>query len=168
MRKYLSAFLLIVVAALGIAAGYFVGFDHGFEKAEDIPTRDVVLFYYDADKDRDNLGNIQCSRAGLVPVVRSIPRTNTPIQDAITLLLRGEISDEERAQGVSTEFPLSGVALKSASLSNGALTLEFADPNNRTGGGSCRVAILWAQIEATATQIPEGRSARFVPEELFQ
>ncbi len=127
----------------------------------------IKLYYYNASFDQGP-GGIQCSTRGLVPVERIIPRTNTPIQEAIKLLLRGEISEEEDAQGITSEFPLPGVMLVGASLNNGVLTLEFTDPQNKTGGGSCRVSILWHQIEATAKQFSEVKSVRFIPEELFQ
>ncbi len=94
--------------------------------------------------------------------------TRTPIQDTIKLLLSGELTEEERAQGISTEYPLEGLSLKGASSKDGVLTLEFDDPNNKTVGGSCRVGILWFQIEATAKQFPEVQEVRFLPEEIFQ
>jgi hypothetical protein len=132
------------------------------------PQRVVRLYYYNSSKDEDISGNIMCSRNGLEPVERTIPLTQTPIQDAIKLLLKGELTAQERARGIATEYPLSGVELKSASLNGGVLTLAFVDPQNKTGGGSCRVGILWFQIEATAKQFPEVSSVRFLPEELFQ
>lgn len=128
----------------------------------------VKLYYYDPESDKDAVGNIQCSRAGLVPVPRVLPKSSTPIRDAVKLLLRGEISSEERARGITSEFPLSGVALTGANLQNGILTLTFADQENRTVGGSCRVGILWFQIEATAKQFPGVQSVRFEPPQLFQ
>lgn len=127
----------------------------------------VRLYYYNPALDQGP-GGAQCSGKGLVAVERIIPRTMTPIQDAVILLLRGEITDEEKAQGIMSEFPLSGVALQSASLVNGTLTLTFSDPENKTGGGSCRVSILWKEIEATAKQFSEVKTVRFLPEELFQ
>ena len=131
-------------------------------------TRTIKLYYYNYELDKDESGNIACSRNGLVPVERKIPITQTPIQYTIKLLLLGELTAEERAQGIDTEYPLEGLSLRSASLKDGILTLEFDDPNNKTGGGSCRVGILWFQIEATAKQFPEVSSVRFMPEELFQ
>jgi len=136
--------------------------------AETGEQRSVKLYRYDPARDRDKTGNIQCSRAGLVAVERTMPVTKTPIQDAIRLLLKGGVTDAERTAGITTEFPLAGVELKGANLKDGTLTLEFSDPNNRTGGGSCRVGILWFQIEATAKQFPEVKEVRFMPEELFQ
>lgn len=134
--------------------------------AEDLLT--IKLYYYNPESDKDPSGNIQCSRAGLQAVERKIPKTMTPIQDTIRLLLRGEISDEEQANGTTSEYPLPGVKLVGADLKNGSLTLTFEDPQNKTGGGSCRVGILWFQIEATAKQFPEVKQVQFLPEELFQ
>jgi hypothetical protein len=130
--------------------------------------RAVKLYYYDPNKDKDASGNILASRKGLVAVDRQIPISNTPIQDTIRLLLQGDLSEAERAQGITTEYPLPGVELKSASLNGTILTLEFADPQNKTGGGSARVGVLWFQIEATAKQFPGVLEVKFKPEELFQ
>ncbi|HXK36001.1 MAG TPA: GerMN domain-containing protein [Candidatus Paceibacterota bacterium] len=145
-----------------------VGPNCEFAACPEVQMRTVSLYYYDPVQDQDDSGNVQCSREGLVSVTREIPVTQTPIQDTIRLLLRGELTDGERAQGITTEYPLSGVELVGAALTNGALTLELNDQNNKTGGGSCRVGILWFQIEQTALQFPEVTSVRFTPEELFQ
>jgi len=131
-------------------------------------TRTVKLYYYNPQLDKDASGNILCSRQGLVAVEREIPVTQTPIQDTIRLLISGQLTTAEKAQGITIEYPLEGFSLKGASLNNEVLTLEFQDPNNKTGGGSCRVGILWFQIEATAKQFPEVQSVRFISEELFQ
>jgi hypothetical protein len=128
----------------------------------------IKLFYYDSNKDKDESGNILCSRQGLVAVEREIPVTNTPIQDSVRLLLQGNLTAQEKSQGLSTEYPLPGVALLGANLKNGILTLEFSDPQNKTGGGSCRVGVLWFQIEATAKQFLEIKEVKFKPEEIFQ
>lgn len=131
-------------------------------------TQTVSLFYYDPSKDEDKDGNLVCSRQGLVEIRRTIPRTQTPLQDTTKLLLQGNLSYEERQRGITTEFPLEGVSLRSAAINNGVATLTFDDPGNRTGGGSCRVSILWAQVEATAKQFSGINQVRFMPEELFQ
>jgi len=128
----------------------------------------IMLYYYNYELDKDETGNTLCSRKGLVAIERLIPVTKTPIQDTIKLLLQGNLTEEEKARGITTEYPLEGLSLKGASLKNGVLTLEFDDANNRTGGGSCRVGILWFQVEATAKQFSEVKSVRFLPEELFQ
>lgn len=127
----------------------------------------VKLYYYNPALDQGP-GGAECSRQGFAAVNRTIPKTGTPIEDTVRLLLRGEITAKEKEDGLSTEFPLPGLTLRSASLKNGELTLTFDDPQNKTGGGSCRVGILWFQIEATALQFPEVKNVRFLPEELFQ
>lgn len=118
-------------------------------------TRTIKIYKYDESKDKDASGNILCSAKGLVAVNRTIPLTNTPIQDAIREWLREEPS-------------LSRVTLSSASLNGGVLTLTFNDPENQTGGGSCRVSILRAQIEATAKQFAGVSSVRIMPADAFQ
>lgn len=138
-----------------------------FLQASSEDTLPVKLYFYNPALDQGP-GGAQCTQKGLVVVERIIPKTNTPIQDVIKLQLRGEISDEEKALGLTSEFPLSGFSLKAASLTKGNLTLTFDDPQNKTSGGSCRVNILWRQIEATALQFKEVTSVRFMPEELFQ
>ncbi len=139
-----------------------------FTENKEAPTKTVTLFYYDESRDQDAQGNIMCSESGLVAVKRSIPITRTPIQDTIRLLLQGELTPQEKAQGISTEYPLEGLELEEASLADGILTLGFRDPNGITSGGSCRAGILWSQITATARQFDNVEEVRFQPEELFQ
>ncbi|MBN2198137.1 GerMN domain-containing protein [Candidatus Wolfebacteria bacterium] len=131
-------------------------------------SRKVNLYYYNPELDKDSFDNIQCSQNGLVAVSRQIPISQTPIQDTIKLLLLGNLTQEEKSQGIETEYPLDGFSLKSASLNNEVLTLEFNDSLNKTIGGSCRTGILWFQIEATAKQFPEVQEVRFLPEDIFQ
>ena len=135
---------------------------------QEVKMRSVKLYYYNSELDKDESGNIACSRNGLMFLEREIPITKTPLQDTISLLLLGDITEEERAQGITTEYPLEGFSLKGALLKDGVLTLEFDDLNNKSVGGSCRVGILWFQIEATARQFPEVQQVRFLPEDIFQ
>ena len=135
-----------------------------------LATRTIKLYYYDSDKDKDETGNIKCSREGLVAIEREIAISQTPIQDSINLLLKGKnnLTNEDIKQGINTEYPLEGFSLRGALLKNGILTLEFNDSSNKSVGGSCRVGILWFQIEATAKQFTEVQQVRFMPEEIFQ
>ncbi|OGH76915.1 MAG: hypothetical protein A2469_02015 [Candidatus Magasanikbacteria bacterium RIFOXYC2_FULL_40_16] len=130
--------------------------------------RKIKLYYYNYNLDKDETGNVQCSRNGLVAVEREAVSPENLIQDTIKLLLKGELTEEEKAQGIATEYPLPGFSLTDFSLEDGVLNLTFDDPNNRSGGGSCRVGVLWFQIEATAKQFPEVKEVHFWPEELFQ
>ena len=146
--------LIFLFALVGVFIAGFLIWDSR-EKKETVG-RSIKLYYYDQWLDKDEFGNIACSRKGLVPVERIIPITKTPIQDTIKLLLSSGLAD------------LEGVLLKGASLKDGVLTLEFDDPNNKTVGGACRVGILWFQIEATAKQFTEVKEVLFLTEELFQ
>lgn len=138
------------------------------DKEEANAQKTVKLFYYNPEKDKDSTGNLLCTSKGLVAVTRTIPVTKTPIQDTLNLLLKGEITPAEKAQGVTSEYPLPGLELTGTSLKNGKLTLSFDDPQNKTSGGSCRAGILWAQIKGTAMQFPEVTSVGLATEFLFQ
>jgi len=163
MRK--SAIIIILIILILIMAGVLT------LKLFVLPeSKTIKLYYYNPELDKDETGNTKCSRDGLVAIERKIPLSKTPIQDTIKLLLKGKenLTEAEKAQGVTTEYPLEGLSLKGASLKDGVLTLEFDDSQNRTVGGSCRVGILWFQIEATAKQFPKVQQVRFLPEEIFQ
>ncbi|MCU0653511.1 MAG: GerMN domain-containing protein [Candidatus Pacebacteria bacterium] len=160
---------LVVIASAVIAISLYVFYLRNENKLpEGGQVREISLYYYNPARDLDDMGNIACGREGLVAVPREIPVTQTPIQDAIRLLLAGRTTDKEREAGITTEFPLAGVKMKGANLKDGVLTLEFADPQNKTSGGACRAGILWFQIEATAKQFPEVKEVRFIPETIFQ
>jgi hypothetical protein len=137
-------------------------------QGEAVAPKNVQLFYYDPAKDRDASGNVLCSRQGLVAIERAVS-PDSIVEDVVRLLLKGEITEGEAAQGVSSEYPLEGLSLVSAELAaKGVLTLTFDDAQNKTVGGACRVGVLWFQIEATALQFPGVASVTFMPEELFQ
>lgn len=130
--------------------------------------RTVDLYYYNPKNDLDASGKAQCSSKGLVPLSRTMGVTKTPIADTIRLLLQGLISLDEQKAGVTTEYPLPGFEFTSASLKDGTLMLEFADPLHRSSGGACRSSLLQAQIEATARQFPGVNEVVWSPSDLFQ
>jgi len=138
---------------------------------EKVPLKKVLLYYYNPERDKSEDGNIKCSRDGLVAIEREIPVSKTPIRDTINLLLKGKenLTQADIDQDITTEYPLEGLSLTEVNLKeDGTLILKFNDPLNKTGGGSCRVGILWFQIEATAKQFPEVKKVQFLSEELFQ
>lgn len=126
--------------------------------------RKVNLFYYNKTKDTD----ISCDSNAVLSVAREIPLTMTPVQDAVKLLLKGVLKDEEKSAGFQTEFPLGGFSLNRVRSENGTLILKFDDLEGRSGGGSCRVGLLWSQISKTVLQFPEIKGVKFEPETLFQ
>jgi len=142
-----------------------------FELPIQFALKPVTLYYYQPAKDLDDNGNLKCSRDGLVAIEKNLPVSKTPIKDTISWLLQGKenLTPSEIQQGITTEYPLEGFSLIGASLDkNGILVLSFADPLNKTSGGSCRSSLLWFQIEATAKQFPEVKEVEFRPPELFQ
>jgi hypothetical protein len=133
--------------------------------------RVVSLYYYNPDLDLGESGNMLCSPAGLVAVERNLDPSlsgEALIQQTIELLIAGELTADERAAGITTEFPLGDFSLEDVALDEGTVTMTFSDPNLQSSGGACRVGVLWAQIEATTQQFPEVTEVRFAPEELFQ
>lgn len=132
------------------------------------PVRTVSVFYYNEARDRQANGQLACSTNSVLPVSRVIPRTITPIQDAINELIQGRVTSLERQRGFRTEFPNANFRLLGANLASGVLTLEFTEVPGFTSGGACRVSLLRSQIEKTARQFPEVREVRFLPATLFQ
>lgn len=130
--------------------------------------RTVKLYYYNSSRDQDEQGNIQCSRQGLVAVERQIPISQSPIRDTLELFLSSPILEADKSTGLTSEFPLPGLSLQSIVLKDGHLIIRLSDPNNKTSGGSCRVAILRSQLEAVARQFSEVEVVDFEPAELFQ
>lgn len=130
-------------------------------------TSKIALFLYDESKDSGE-GGALCTENGLTKVEREVAKSMTPAQDAIRLLLKGELLPEEKSRGLVTEFPVDGFSFKEANLKEGTLTLLFDDPNHSSGGGSCRVAIRKMQIEKTAMQFEGVQKVILKPETLFQ
>lgn len=171
MGKILKFLIFSVLLSVSAAAAYFFFSKNDSLLPEERPQeqfREIELYYYNQARDAELDPNIGCSRDAVLPVKRTVERTITPVQDAVKLLLEGKITEEEKGMGFSTEFPLEGFYLKGADLEGGVLTLEFGDDSNKSGGGSCRVGILWAQIEKTASQFDGVSSVRFEPDTLFQ
>lgn len=164
------AIIILLLAIIAAGACYFYFYPDRCEPAaEQQKTETISLYYYIPANDKDETGNIMCSSQGLFPIKREINADSNIIENTIKLLIRGQLTEQERSYGITTEYPLPGFELIKSELdSDGLLTLTFNDPQNLTGGGSCRVGILWFQIGATAKQFPEVKQVRFLPEELFQ
>lgn len=131
---------------------------------ENTNKRKVEIFYYNRKADPDVL----CRTEAVQAVSREIDVTKSPIRDTLELLISGRISRDEEDAGIMTDFPIEGLSLKGVNLKEGILFVEFSDPQNKTGGGSCKVSLLRAQIEKTALQFREVREVRILPEEAFQ
>jgi hypothetical protein len=134
------------------------------------PCGEVVLnsYFYSEARDTEQYGNILCSSKGLVAVPKKVVAEKYTITHALNELLRGEITTKQKADGLSTEFPLTGLSLVGVSVENGTAEILFMDPLHRSSGGSCRVSILRAQVEATVRQFPGINRVIIKPDEAFQ
>jgi hypothetical protein len=125
----------------------------------------VELFYYNRLADKDS----SCGSEYILPLKRQIPTTQTPIKDAINLLISGQLTSTEKEQGFLTEFPNPGFKLLDANYDydSETLALRFTEVPGFTDGGSCRVGILANEIIKTAKQFGV-KNVVFIPESLFQ
>ena len=162
-----SAHYLLIAVLVAIVVTTSVVLVTWTGRQGELTSSTVQLSYYNPQRDLDQSGNIQCSSAGLVSVPRTVTSTKDIIADTIRLLLQGQLTQAERASGTTTEFPLSGVTLDKAELADGILGLTFSDPLNRTGGGSCRVGILWAQIKPRPNSSPAWSKLNFSQRNCF-
>lgn len=129
-----------------------------------IPKTEVQLYYYNQLEDKE----ISCGIDYVLPVKREINLSQTPIQDTINLLIKGEITEQEKEEGFTTEFPNENFELIGANLENGILSLEFTEVPGFTMGGSCRVSILANQIIKTAKQFSGVNDVILLPDSIFQ
>lgn len=130
------------------------------------PTKqaEVKLFYYNQSEDRENV----CDVNAILPVKRFVSENNNEIADTINLLIQGNLTDQEKAEGFTTEFPNKDFKLVKSSLDKGILTLDFAEvPGFTSGGGACRLKLLASEIIRTARQFPEVRRVVLEPDALF-
>lgn len=161
MRKF---FIVAVCVSIAVAAVLLLWQRMRLEKGDTVR---VHVYYYNPALDQGP-GGAQCSPKGLVAVARVLPRSETPLADAINALLAGNVQGEETSDEAHSEFPLQDVVLKEAIIDNGVALLTFDDPQNRMVGGACRIAVLRHQIEATAMQFATVRTVRILPETILQ
>jgi hypothetical protein len=167
MRLFIGSIILIVAITAG--AAFMVGsgrWGGGLPQAEE-RGQPVNLYYYNIARDVDDEGEILCSPAAVLPVSRRIAAPNL-IEDAIRQLISGELTEEERGQGFTTDFPHPDFDLISSQLKAGVLTLTFTEVPGFTTGGACRVGLLRVQVERTALQFAEVNEVVIVPDTIFQ
>tara|TARA_B100000378_G_scaffold275702_1_gene272225 strand:- start:597 stop:1094 length:498 start_codon:yes stop_codon:yes gene_type:complete len=164
----MNKIIWIITFIIFFAAAFLVFKYDNKEKLSEMPQQVVNLYYYNPELDTVD-GSIMCSDAGLVAVERTLTDSQDIIRDTLELLLTGELSNKEMADGVTTEFPLVELEVENITIDeSGLMTLTLSDPTNATVGGSCRVAVLFAQIQATATQFDNISEIEILPADLFQ
>lgn len=125
----------------------------------------IVLYYYNQADDKENT----CGLKFVKPVEREISVNGDIIKQTVDLLIQGNLTEEEKANGFVTEYPNAEFKLLKSNLDkNGNLTLEFTEVPGFTSGGSCRVGILTQEILKTVRQFPQVKKIELYPDSLFQ
>jgi hypothetical protein len=90
------------------------------------------------------------------PVEREIPHTQASARAAVEELLAGPTGLEQAAGYFTSINP--GVTVRRLTIQNGVVTVDFDEQLESQVGGSCRVAAIRAQIDATLMQFSTVRS----------
>lgn len=153
---------IITILVILLAVGALFGFYKNFTKP-----KTVKLYFYNGALDQGP-GGVACTEKGLQAVDRKVPKEALNVEGAIKLLLKTTPNSEETSMGLTTQLPLTGFELRDVVIGDTVTTLEFVDSQNKTSGGSCRVNILRAQIEATAKQFDGVQNVQILPKEILQ
>jgi hypothetical protein len=174
MNTRLVTIVFVLLLAAMVAFGLWIQAAKP-EPAELIPTDPdvtlsvpVTIYAYDPHRDQDASENVLCSAQGLVPVSREVPKSDNVLGSTLALLFTDALTEEERARGLTTNFPLTGVRLEEVTTKGEEVTVVVRDPNHTTSGGSCRVNVMRSQIEATAKQFDPQVHVRYSPEGVFE
>ncbi|MDD5696517.1 MAG: GerMN domain-containing protein [Candidatus Pacebacteria bacterium] len=166
-KNLVSDVVGVITIILVLVAVFFVIFSPPAAVPDEQPEVNkipVFLFYYKQSEDE----GLACGPDAVLPVGREIESTLTPIKDTISLLIEGELTEEERVQGFTTEFPNEDFELLDVNLKDGVLYLEFTEVPGFTTGGSCRISLLTNQITKTAKQFLGVNEVVLLPESIFQ
>jgi len=114
-----------------------------FKFTNNSATQTLKIYYHDSKIDPE-VNNCQANNFKDITLAQS----STPLTDALKYLV-DQIQQENQ-----TDYRdrVNQFELVSAVISDGIATLTFTDPALFTSGGSCRIGILFSQIEKTALQ----------------
>ena len=107
----------------------------------------VKVFFNNSNLDPE----ISCNK--VFPVDRAIAATQAPARTVLELLLAGNLTDEEKADGFTTSIN-PGVKIQQLTIENGIAKVDFSEELEKAVGGSCRVSAIRAQIIETLKQFP--------------
>lgn len=125
----------------------------------------VLLYYYNKTDDKDSTYEYRFVK----PVERQVSLGKDKIGTVVNLLLKGNLTEEEKSEGFVTEYPNSAFKLVGSELNdNGRLVLEFTEVPGFTSGTSPQVGIMMEEILKTVRQFPEVKSIVFKPDTLFE
>jgi len=107
----------------------------------------VKVFFNNSNLDPE----ISCNK--VFPVDRAIAATQAPARAVLELLLGGDLTDEEKANGFTTSIN-PDVKIQKLTIENGIAKVDFSEELEKAVGGSCRVSAIRAQIIETLKQFP--------------
>ncbi len=192
-----GALLLIIITALISAGGVYIGFvsHYQFElkqaqsridelekeidfakdpllntatNEEQEATQTVKLYYYNEKEDeKDDDGEALCDEKAVLAVDRQIEKTDSVIEDTLSLFLQGDLTAEEKDSGYTTTLPAKGFSLKNVELKDGIINLTFEDTDDFVSGKECATKLLETQIKKTAGQFEDVKKVIIKPSNLF-
>lgn len=150
-KKYLII-IIAVLLVVGSIAGMrlFSGDDDQLEIPIRLAGSDVMavkVFFNNSNLDPE----ISCNK--VFPVDRAIAATQAPARAVLELLLGGNLTDEEKADGFTTSIN-PDVKIQKLFIENGVAKVDFNEQLQYQAGGSCRVSAIRAQIIETLKQFP--------------
>ena len=129
----------------------------------------VKLYYFNQEEDKKLSVEQQLNVNSILPIERTISKSDNLIEDVIALLLEWKLTNEEIEKWFHTSFPNEKFYLKNFNLdSDWTLTLEFSQVAWFTSWGSAQQLLLKASIEKTVRQFSEVKQVKFLPDTLFQ
>ena len=90
--------------------------------------------------------------AGLVPLVREVPQTETVAGAAMAALIAGPTADDATARGITSALP-AGSRLLGLSIVDRVATVDLSS-EFESGGGSMSIFVRLGQVVFTLTQFP--------------
>lgn len=106
----------------------------------------------------NNIMDPQISCNKVFPIERIIPKTNTPAQKALELLLEGNISRDELEKGYRTNINY-GVKINKLTIENNTAKADFSEQLEFETAGSCQTEAIRSQIAETLMQFPSVKDA---------
>jgi len=137
----------------------------GGQGVDRLQPREVKLYYYNPEKDRDQAGRTQCSRNSLQAVTRLVPGRK-PAREAVEALLAAELKPEEKARGLVADFG-SQISLTDLALKDKVAILQLEVDPHFSMQSNCQVKLLGKQIKQTLLQFKEIEEVRIKPKQLF-
>ena len=133
----------------------------------------IKLYYFNQDADEKLPALQRVSVSSVMPIERTVLMPSTSTTDMVTTaldeLLKGNLTDAEKAQGFITTFPNPNFKLLGVVIDdNGIAILHFTEVPGLTSGGSAAMAVLAQSIRLTASQFPGVTGVQFAPDTLFQ